>query len=194
MLPLVKVKVSNRKAPEQVAQFFRREIVVRQTRLAPVERDKGSWLDLLEPTALILELGHRHIDQPIWLEDTSDLLHKRADLCQPPMMDDLEGEHGIEEGIGKGQTGKDVVLGKLCLQPRLRKLLPRQSEASWGYVYAVHRKVVLGKGEHMSAAAASQIEDRLGAALVQQVGQSSRVFVGLREDQPLAGEHALPDL
>ncbi len=107
-------------------------------------------------------------------------------------MNDLEGEHGIEQGIGKGQPGEDVVLGKLCLQPRLFELLPRQSDAGWGDIYAVHGKVLLGEGEHMSAAAASQIEDRLGAALVQQIGQVSSVFVGFCEDQSFAREQALP--
>ncbi len=80
MLPLVKVQVGDRKALEQVVQFFWREIVMRQSRLAPIEGNIGSWLDLLETAALILEPGHRDIDQPTRLEDPSDLFNKRADM------------------------------------------------------------------------------------------------------------------
>lgn len=74
MLTGIHVEVRDHQHREKGAQLLRREVVVRQAGLAPIQRQIRTWLDLLKARALVAVLAHRHKDEAACPHHADDLL------------------------------------------------------------------------------------------------------------------------
>jgi hypothetical protein len=89
MLAVIKVHVNYDERGEERSQFFRREVVVRQAGLAPIQGNIGARLDLLEARSLVPLLGHRQIDETARTQHTGDLLRQGRNALECGVMHDL---------------------------------------------------------------------------------------------------------
>ena len=112
----IEMDIQDGKGFEQIAEFLRCEIVMRQARLDPIKWNVRSWLNLLELCSLVLQLGHSHKKQATSFEDTSHLIDQSSNLSQLGMMDYLDRYDRIEKSIIKWQSIKDIVLHEVSRQ------------------------------------------------------------------------------